>query len=430
MNPMEKSATIQKRLESLGLRFPEILLPRTELDLERWAVIACDQFTSDRDYWDEVERFVGDSPSTLRLVLPEAYLEERNQEEESRRVSSTMRRYLEEGVFRRIDRSAVYVQRTLANGTVRQGIVLAVDLESYDYHPETAALIRASEETIPDRLPPRAVIREGAPLETPHVLVLYNDPDETVIAGVKAAADTLETLYDTPLMMGGGSISGRRLPMDHPATEQFITALETVRRGNLLFATGDGNHSLAAARTVWEQRKAAGAASDDPMRYCLVELVNVYDPGLPFHPIHRVAQAETQPLLRKLEAAGGTRFTECTRQELPRRLKEHPLGPREIAFYGSESAGIITVTDDATLPVDLADTALAAVGARWIDYVHGLAEVLETADRIGGIALILPEFDRDFLFPTVAEQGTLPRKAFSLGEARDKRYYLECRHLV
>jgi len=419
---MDNPTTIEQRLESLGLRFPEVLLPREDLDLERWAVIACDQFTSDRGYWNGVEDFVGDLPSTLRLVLPEAYLDERDQETEARRVSATMRRYLDEGVFRRISRSAVYVQRTLSNGTVRQGIVLAVDLESYDYRPETAALIRASEETIPDRLPPRAAIRAEAPL--------YNDPDDAVMAGVHAAADTLETLYETPLMMGGGSITGRRLPVDHPATEQFINALEGVRRGNLLFATGDGNHSLAAARTVWEQRKAAGAAPDSPMRYCLVELVNVYDRGLPFHPIHRVAVTDAPSLQESLETNGGTRMEIYSREKLLRRLKERALGSREIALYGAESAGILTVAEEGPLPVDLVDTALAAVNARQVDYVHGLTEVRETADRIGGIALILPEFERDLLFPTVAEQGTLPRKAFSLGEARDKRYYLECRSLI
>ncbi|TVR69411.1 MAG: DUF1015 domain-containing protein [Spirochaetaceae bacterium] len=425
--------TTQDQPAKLGLRFSTILLPAKGIDLERWAVIACDQFTSDQEYWDEVERFVGDAPSTLRMILPEIYLEQRDQVEETRRITETMERYLRENVFREIPDSAIYVKRSLPDGTERRGLVVAVDLESYDYHPETSALVRASEETIPSRLPARADIRKAAPIETPHVLVLYNDPDSTVMDTFDRHLGTLEQVYKTPLMMGGGSIAGWQVPVDHPCTGEFLAALEALRRETLLFATGDGNHSLAAAKTVWEERKAAGTTATDPYRYCLVELVNVFDPGLPFHPIHRVCRGDAEALLASIMEETGARLERKERDAFLRDFRGDGPGSREIGFYGPAGAGVLALPEGAALSVEVVDNALARMEkagvAGDIDYVHGLEEVCHAADRLKGVAWIVPEFDRDQLFPTVAGRGTLPRKAFSLGQARDKRYYLECRAL-
>ncbi len=422
--------TMQSRLSDLGLNYPTILLPKPDLDLQRWAVIACDQFTSDQGYWEAVEQYVGDSPSTLHVVLPEIYLDQRDQEVETRRIRTTMEEYLQQDVFQEYSESAVFVTRTLSDGTERRGLVLAVDLESYDYNPDTAALIRASEETIPSRLPPRAAIRKEALLETPHVLVLYNDPDDTVTGILSEAEKSLDLLYDTPLMMDGGGVRGRRVPLDHPATAKIVSALEALRDGSLLFATGDGNHSLAAAKTVWQERKAAGAAENDPFRYCLVELVNVFDPGLPFHPIHRLARGAESTVLELLEEKAGSLLQPLSRSEFVRSEETSHPGKREIGFYGPDSAGKIAVTDKTLLPVALVDDVLSDAPVSEIDYVHGFEEVCRAADRVGGAALIVPEFDRDKLFPTVATRGALPRKAFSLGRAVDKRYYLECRALT
>lgn len=422
--------TIQSRLNALGLQFPTILLPREALDMQRWAVIACDQFTSDPEYWRAVEEYVGDAPSTLHIMLPEIYLEKRDQAKETARIRRTMERYIKEDVFREYPETAVFVKRTLPDGTERKGLVITVDLEAYDYVPKAQALVRASEETIPSRLPPRAAIRKEALIETPHVLVLYNDPEDTVVQALDDAGDTLERLYQTPLMMDGGSVEGRRVPADSAVTETLVGAFEALRKGTLLFATGDGNHSLAAAKTVWEERKASGAPMDDPSRYCLVELVNVFDPGLPFHPIHRLAVGEVTKMLQILQETTAGELREYSRDQFTRELRSRKLTAREIGFTAPERAGILTLADNTNLPVEAVDAALAVAPTEEIDYVHGFDEVCEAADRTGGVALIVPEFDRDQLFPTVAAQGTLPRKAFSLGEARDKRYYLECRALT
>ncbi|SIQ71926.1 Protein of unknown function [Alkalispirochaeta americana] len=422
--------TIHERLSSLGLRFPSVLIPAGHVDLQRWAVIACDQFTSDPAYWKSVEDYVGEAPSTLRIIHPEIYLDQEETARAAEGIHQAMTDLEEGRSLREVSRSAILAERRLPSGTVRHGLVLAVDLDAYDYHPETAPLIRASEETIPDRLPPRAEIRQGASLETPHVLVLYNDPRDSLLAPLKEAKPSLEKLYETPLMMGGGSISGYRIPLEHPLAETVATALESLRQGNLLFATGDGNHSLAAAKEVWTRRKAAGASPEDPFRYCLVELVNVYDPGLPFHPIHRIGQVSKTEMITVLEKITGGTARHFTREAFLEAFLQEGVPEKSLGIIDQTGGSLLEVPPGGPLAVAAADQALAERGARGIDYVHGNAEACEAADRTGGIALLLPEFPRDQLFPTVAARGTLPRKAFSLGEARDKRYYLECRSLT
>ncbi|POR01803.1 hypothetical protein AU468_07560 [Alkalispirochaeta sphaeroplastigenens] len=422
--------TIHERLSSLGLRFPSVLIPADTVDLQRWAVIACDQFTSDPAYWKSVEEYVGEAPSTLHIIHPEIYLTREDPARAAARIQRAMNQLRENGSLREVPSSAVLAERRLPSGTVRHGLVLAVDLDAYDYRPETAALIRASEETIPDRLPPRAEIRRGATLETPHVLVLYNDPGDSLLAPLKGAKSSLEKLYETPLMMEGGSIAGYRIPLEDSLAEAILQPLEALREGNLLFATGDGNHSLAAAKEVWTSRKAAGAAPDDPFRYCLVELVNVYDPGLPFHPIHRIGLAGKSALVATLEKITGGTARTFTRQAFLEAFLHRGVPEASVGILDREGGVLLEIPAGGPLAVAAADQALAETGARGIDYVHGNAEACEAADRAGGLALLLPEFPRDQLFPTVAARGTLPRKAFSLGEARDKRYYLECRSLT
>ena len=418
--------------DSQALSFRDLLLPAEHVDLRKWAVIACDQFTADPSYWTSVETFVGNAPSTLHMIIPEIYLDSGDTETRLARIEETMRAYRDGDTLRTIPSSGVYVRRTLPDGTLRRGVVVTVDLEQYDYDPAGTAQVRASEETIPARLPARMDVRRRAPLESPHVLVLFDDEDDTVMNGLEEARAGLERLYATELMEGGGRVEGYRIPEDSTAARRFladIDALDTQNTYGFRFATGDGNHSLAAAKALWEERKAQGAHDDDPLRWCLVEVVNVYDPGLPFHPIHRLVTGREDTVLDALLKSGDARFHGFPVDRIAGHIAYEGLGHNEIAFIGPHQAGILTLPDDADMAVAVAEQALASVDVEAIDYVHGFEEVVSTAEEMNAVAIVLPEIDRTALFATVANRGALPRKAFSLGQARDKRYYLECRRL-
>jgi len=417
--------------EELPFIFPDVIVPQPSVDLKKWAVIACDQFTSNPEYWQSVADFVGTAPSTLHMIIPEIYLSREETPSTLKRIAATMERYQQEDTLRTVPDSAVYVRRTLPSGTVRQGLVVAVDLEAYDYSPESTSQIRASEETIPARLPARVDVRRHASLESPHVLVLFDDPENTVMEHLEQAASSLDELYSTELMEGGGEITGFRVPKESPAASKLasdVARLPTPEQYGFRLATGDGNHSLAAAKALWEEVKGQ-ATADDPRRWCLVELVNVYDPGLPFHPIHRLVTGTETAVLDALLHQGDARFHSFPVDRIAGHIAYEGLSPREIAFIGPTQAGILTLPEDGELPVAVADSAISAAEVDEVDYVHGFEEVVTAADRSGAIAVILPELDRSQLFATVSRDGALPRKAFSLGEARDKRYYLECRAL-
>lgn len=417
---------------NVPFEFPDLLLPAESVPINTWPVIACDQFTADESYWRRVAETVGDNPSTLHLILPEVYLEGDDQAEREERIRTTMRRYRDEGVFQTIPGTAVYVRRHLANGTIRRGIVVALDLDAYDFDPQQRSLVRASEETIPERLPPRASIRRGAAVESPHVLVLFDDPEDRVVSFLEENHDSLEKLYEASLMLGGGAVEGYALPTDSAVAREFVTrvaSLSTYDDYGYAMATGDGNHSLAAAKTVWQERKAAGAPPDDPYRYCLVEIVNVYDPGLPFHPIHRFVEVDETKLFDSFLQGSDARFHGFQRQDLLDHLHREGLAAHEIAIIGPVQSGVLSFPSDSGLAVAIADGAIARSEPRSVDYIHGLEEVITVADQHKAVAIVLPEIDRGNLFSTVAAKGALPRKAFSLGEAQDKRYYLECRAL-
>jgi hypothetical protein len=417
---------------ALPFTFPDVLVPQPTVDLTKWAVIACDQFTSDPKYWQTVADFVGDAPSTLHMIIPEIYLEDEDPSPRLERITAAMERYRSDETLRTIPESAVYVRRSLSSGVVRQGLVVAVDLEAYDYSPDSTSSIRASEETIPARLPARVDIRRDASLESPHVLVLFDDPDNSVMDHLATAQASLEQLYATELMEGGGEITGYRVPADSDTARQVmqdLSALSTPEQYGFRFATGDGNHSLAAAKALWEEIKASGVGPEDPRRWCLVELVNVYDPGLPFHPIHRLVTGTESSMLDALLRHSDARFHGFPVDRIAGHIAFEGLSPREIAFIGPNQAGILTLPEAGSLPVAVADEAISNADTDGVDYVHGFEEVVTAAERSDSIAIILPELDRSQLFATVSRDGALPRKAFSLGEARDKRYYLECRSL-
>ena len=407
--------------DAVGFYPADILLP-CGADMKKWAVIACDQFTSQPGYWQAVETAVGDAPSALRLILPEARLGQEGEAGEIAAIHNAMESYLEGGLFRTLPRSMVYVRRTQSDGRVRQGLVGMVDLERYDFTPGSGALIRATEGTVLSRIPPRMAVRRGAPLELPHVMLLIDDPECTVIEPL-AAGEGMETLYDFDLLQGGGHLYGSRLTQAQ--MEQAAQALDRLTRGEehpMLFAVGDGNHSLAAAKACYEERKAsAPEGAVLPERFALVEVVNCHDPALTFEPIHRcLFGVEPEAVLSAL-------------------LDYYPgayAGEGEghtVSFTWSGGSGTITVPEPrahlavGTLQTFLDDYLASHTGR--LDYIHGEDAARSLGRRGGNLAFCLPAMEKSQLFPTVMADGVLPRKAFSMGEARDKRYYVEARCL-
>ncbi len=407
--------------DAVGFYPADILLPHGA-DMKKWAVIACDQFTSQPEYWQAVEAAVGDAPSTLRLILPEACLGQAGEADEIAAIHDAMTSYLEGGLFRTLPRSMVYVRRTQTDGRVRQGLVGMVDLEQYDFTPGSGALIRATEGTVLSRIPPRMAVRRGAPLELPHVMLLIDDPEHTVIEPL-AAGEGMETLYDFDLLQGGGHLHGSRLT--EVQMEQAARALARLAGGEehpMLFAVGDGNHSLAAAKACYEERKAfAPEGAVLPERFALVEVVNCHDMALAFEPIHRcLFGVEPEAVLSALLAY------------YPGAHRGEGEG-HTVSFTWSGGSGTITVpAPRAYLAVGTLQTFLddyLASHAGRLDYIHGEEAARSLGRRSGNLAFCLPAMEKSQLFPTVMADGVLPRKAFSMGEARDKRYYVEARRL-
>jgi len=439
-----------KVYDDIGVLAPEVYLPRTGVDLRKWAVIACDQFTSEPEYWREVEKLVGDAPSTLNLTFPEIHLEAAGKEARIEKIQASMRKYLEEGVLQP-RQGLVYVERTVG-GKTRRGLVLGLDLERYDYTKGSASLIRATEGTIVERLPPRMKIREGATLELPHILVLIDDPDRTVIEPVEAAKTSLQKLYDFDLMLDSGHLAG--YAVDDKIEQKIVSALrglakpETFRakydigadKPVLLFAMGDGNHSLATAKAVWEKLKPR-VGVDHPARYALVEIENVHDSGLEFEPIHRVLFGLKKDLLTALKAGFGKNMqytAVANAKEMIRRV-DSAQGDKQVIglVLGSanEKFGVIEIAHaSSNLPVGtiqaFLDPFIKEGGAEKIDYVHGGEVVVRLGSQAGNAAIYLPAMSKSALFKTVILDGALPRKTFSMGEAREKRFYMEARKIA
>jgi hypothetical protein len=441
---------IMKIYDDIGVLVPQIQLPRKGTDLSKWAVIACDQFTSQPEYWQQVEQTVGESPSTLNLILPEVYLEKPGEAERIQSIQESMRKYLQEGILQPHD-GLIYVERAVG-GKTRGGIVLGLDLERYDYNKGSTSLIRATEGTIVERLPPRMKIRQGAALELPHILVLIDDPQRMVIEPVGGAKGKLEQLYDFDLMLDSGHLSG--YAVDQKMETQVIKALrglvkpETFRarygvgadRPVLLFAMGDGNHSLATAKAVWEKMKPK-VGLDHPARYALVEIENVHDEGLEFEPIHRVMfglKSDPLPAMRQFYKGGIDYLPVEGVEEMVRRVDETG-GPRQlIGLVGGgegRTFGVVEVAQPSSnLPVGtlqaFLDPFLKEDGAEKVDYVHGEEVVVELGAQPGNAGFYVPGMSKDELFKTVILDGVLPRKTFSMGEAHEKRFYMEARKIT
>ena len=402
----------------------DILLPRS-VDWEKWAVVACDQFTSQPEYWQRVKDHVGEAPSALRLIYPEAELKQ-EPEAHIRAIRASMADYLERGLFRSLPESFVFVERELSDGTVRRGLVGRVDLEQYDFSPQTDAPVRATEKTVVERIPPRVRIREGAPLELPHVLLLCDDEEDAILGSLSSASG--ETLYDFTLMEGGGRIRGTLLsgPQAAAVTERLRQYEETVlaRYADLtdtpmLYAVGDGNHSLATAKACYEKLKETlgpEAAARHPARWALAELGSLHDSSLRFAPIHRLMTGtDVQKLLAAAEAELGD--------------AEGPAIP----WFSGEASGVLRLRlGPGQLAVGVLqgflDRYLAAQPGE-IDYIHGDETLRELAEQPGSLGFLLPEIRKDAFFRGIMTDGVLPRKTFSMGQAQDKRYYIEARRI-
>ena len=385
----------------------ELLIPPERL-LPDWAVIACDQFTSQPDYWRAVREQAGEQSSACQIIFPEAELGS-GEADRIASINAAMRRYLDEKLFRCFPDAFVYVERTLLDGSIRRGVVGVVDLEAYDYRPDAVSPIRATEQTVVERIPPRVQIRRDACLELSHVMLLMDDPANTVLDCLTMRKDSLPPVYDFALMQGGGQIRGWLVSGEE--RDRFAA----LGRAPLLYAVGDGNHSLAAAKSCWEARKAAGAGADHPARFAMVELQNIHDPAQRFEPIHRILTGISPREL--LEA--------CKAISAP--------GGRQVAWYAGEEYGVLEL-DPALgeLPVAVLqpflDRYLAGHGGS-IDYIHGEDVAIRLAQAPGALAFLLPNISKDDFFRGIVMDGVLPRKTFSMGHAQEKRYYLECRRI-
>lgn len=402
----------------IGFYPAHILIPKVE-DMNKWSVVACDQYTSQPEYWARVRNYVGDAPSTLNLILPEAELETADADA----VNKAMRDYLNKDLFDTHKYAFVYLQRTQNDGKVRQGLIGALDLECYDYHKGSQTLCRATEGTVEDRLPPRIKVRKDAPLELPHIMVLIDDPEGTVIEFLQNKTCCFEKLYDFELMEQGGHLTGHLIKgVECEDRMKALAALAGNEEHPLLYAMGDGNHSLATAKACYEQLKATigDAALEHPARYCLVELVNLHSDALQFEPIHRiVAQTNPDRLMDALKEAG---LEEGNAH--PQTIEVVRNGVHQIYSFAQESSKLAVGSLQNAL-----DRLVPQIGGE-IDYIHGEDVVDELSQKEGSIGFILPNMAKEDLFPTVIADGALPRKTFSMGHAHDKRFYLECRRIT
>ena len=388
---------------------PQIYLPAVD-DLGAWATIACDQYTSDGAYWQKLESFVGDKPSTLNLIFPEIYLGD-NDSQRIARINENMRKYLASGVFRPYT-GLVLVERTTRSGT-RTGILLAVDLEEYSFRPASKAPVRSTEATILERIPPRVAIRKDAPIELPHIMLLYDDAYGEVLA----AAERGEKLYDFELNMGGGHVKGTAITNGEEVISQLMRLSripESVKKygraEELLFVVGDGNHSLAAAKQCWDDLKSSLTPEErevHPARFALAEAVNIYDPALRFEPIHRFVKTHKPDLFLKGMPSGGS-------------------GRAVIVIDGKRGAVHFPENiPEGIRALDEYITTFITTHGGSVDYVHGADEVAALSGD--GVGILLPAISKNDLFRLVIEGGNLPRKTFSMGDGDEKRYYIEAK---
>lgn len=455
MNGLESSDFDMKTLEDFGIRVPEILLP-LEKHMATWPVIACDQYTQDKLYWENLYVQTSGKPSTLNLILPEIYL---NDDKDSRiaQIRRTMKEYIDGDVFLPIRKCFVYIERSTPFGRLRKGLVALIDLEKYDWAPFSKANIRATEATIISRIPPRITIRKGAPLEVPHIMLLADDKEGLLVerTGSLSKSKNKRPLYDIELMCNGGSIKGWSVDSEDEIASvldavEKIALKKTAKDGSVfLFAVGDGNHSLATAKAVWdeykkelkEKGKSESEIAENPVRWALVEIVNVYDRGLNFEPIHRVVfGANSRILVEKLKEKLGGQVEEIENASFLVESVKNSEGSFGFCFSENNVQKFLILRSDVEgLAVSALQPALdnvldefvkiGSIKRPVIDYIHGSDSVVRLGMKNDATGILLPPVSKEKLFDTINSKGPLPNKSFSLGEADEKRFYLECRKL-
>ena len=443
--------------KEIGLHVPEILLPKDGSDMTKWSIVACDQYTSQPEYWEKTKGLVEDSPSTLNLILPEVYLDSPREEELVSEINRNMKKYLDENILAKQKPGFVLVDRKTSIAPSRKGLVVALDLEQYDFREGSATLIRATEGTIVDRLPPRIKVRKDAPIELPHIMVLIDDPERTVIEPLFEME--LEKIYDFELMMKNGHIKGYRIDNENilnnvaeKLTKLANPALFNSKYGVkdkavLLYAMGDGNHSFATAKAIWEELKKKEGTGEEvmshPARYALVELVNLHDEGLEFEPIHRIIfNIDTKDMFEKMDSFYSAQGSKVSIRTFSSKLEAETAAKKArennfhaISFVTRETTGLLAIKDPrlilevATLQSFL-DSYLANKQDAKIDYIHGKEVVSELGSIPGNIGFFLEPMSKHDLFKTIILDSALPRKTFSMGEADEKRFYLECRKIT
>ncbi len=401
------------------IRSCDILVP-DNCDHQKWSVVACDQFTSERGYWKKLEDFVGDANSTLKLIFPEAYLEDSDKDERIDNINRTMKEYLDGGVFKTLKDSFIVCKRTTASGISRLGIVLAVDLEDYCFTHPSNAYIRSTEGVVLDRIPPRLKIRQDAPVELPHIMLLIDDRKHSVIEPIWAAREGLEKVYDFDLNMDGGHLEGYRIDSQIviDAFEKYVDSVQNLYgtgKNDFIFAVGDGNHSLATAQAHWNRIKEGltdAQKAAHPARFALCEVENLHDDGIVFEPIHRFVFGVGEDFIRYMQA--------------------NLSGEKEVKAFDKNGEYVLRVDRIGAKAIkdiqSAIDEYLKAHGGT-VDYIHGIEHLKDVASRNDGVAIAMPKIEKEELFDYVLKNGTLCRKAFSMGEAEEKRYYFEAKKI-
>ncbi len=408
----------------------DILIPQN-VDFSKWSVVACDQYTSEPEYWEDVKELTENSPSTLNIVFPEVYLSEGD--DRIKEINATMQKYIDNNVFKELKNSLIYVERTIGNGKIRHGIVGAIDLEEYDFKKGSGSYVRATEGTVLERIPPRVKIRENAKLELPHILLLIDDRTKSIVEGLSDKKENFEKIYDFDLMKNGGHIEGYKI--SDSIADLVLSSLENLENeyadkygdnsdSKLIYAVGDGNHSLATAKTCWENLKKTLSKEEQqnhPARFALCELGNLHDESLEFEPIHRVLfDVDEEKLYEELENYYDISYSDNGGQKF---ICVSEQGEKEV--YVKNPSSSLTV---GTLQNFLDDYIKKNSGE--IDYIHGDDVTRRLGSKKGNVGFLLPVMEKNELFKTVIADGALPRKTFSMGEAHEKRYYLEAKKIA
>jgi uncharacterized protein (DUF1015 family) len=415
--------------ERIGIRPAQILLPAAGVKPETWACIACDQYTSEPEYWEKAFAVAGDAPSAIRLILPEYNL--KNSESLIPQIHRTMADYLAQGLLTpAVNPGFILCERTIASGT-RLGLVCAVDLEQYSFEKGSLPLIRPTEQTITDRLPPRLKIRRGAPVELTHIMILIDDPDRTVLEPLQAAKASLRKVYDFDLMMNGGHLAGWAVDSAEALAQvdQSLNALMDTKGENpLLLAVGDGNHSLATAKAYWNEIRESlteAERENHPARYALCEIVNIHDEALLFEPIYRIVTGTT----RAAVMADWKAYAEAKGMSQAAEGSDHRF--TVVSADGEETVAVLN--PEGAIPCEtiqkFLDSFLSRHPEAGIDFIHGEGSLRALAAKPETVGFLLPDIDKHSFFKDVEKLGVLPRKTFSMGEADEKRFYMEAKKI-